>query len=237
MSWGSAWDMDDRTLTYDVLRDNNTWVYSTTGDSNFWTLPSMGFTDKNLAVGSTHKYQVRITDPNGNTLWSPISNTVTIASGSPSPYAQKVIDDGASHLWRLGEPSGNAYDWAGFDDLTMNGGYTRGTAGAIIGDSDKSTTFGGNDGFGATASPIPGPDVFSVESWFRTTTTSGGKIVGFGNANTGTSTNYDRHIYMEPDGRITFGIYHDGFYTVTLADVRSTTASGTRPSAPSTRQA
>ncbi len=84
---GSAWDMDDRTLTYDVLRDNNTWVYSTTGDSNFWTLPKMGFIDKNLPVGSTHKYQVRITDPNGNTLWSPISNTVTIASGSPSAYA------------------------------------------------------------------------------------------------------------------------------------------------------
>ena len=97
----------------------------------------------------------------------------------------------------------------------MNGGYTRGANGAIIGDSDKSTTFGGSDGFGATASPIPGPDVFSVESWFRTTTTSGGKIVGFGNTNTGTSTNYDRHIYMEPDGRITFGIYHDGFFTVT----------------------
>ena len=55
--------MDDQTLTYDVLRDNNTWVYSTTGDSNFWTLPSMGFIDKNLAAGSTHKYQVRITDP------------------------------------------------------------------------------------------------------------------------------------------------------------------------------
>jgi len=49
--------------------------------------------------------------------------------------------------------------------------------------------------------------------WFGTTTTSGGKLVGFGNANTGTSTNYDRHIYMEPDGRITFGVYRDGFFT------------------------
>ena len=97
----------------------------------------------------------------------------------------------------------------------MSGGYTRGADGAIIGDTDKSTNFGGGDGFGATASPIPGPDVFSVETWFRTTTTSGGKIVGFGNANTGTSTNYDRHIYMEPDGRITFGIYNNGSYTAT----------------------
>ncbi|WP_200961305.1 LamG domain-containing protein [Phycicoccus sp. Soil802] len=215
VSWGSAWDQDDKNLKYEVLRNNNTWVYTTTGDSAYWDLPTMGFIDKNLTPGTQVRYQVRITDPDGNLLWSPVSNTVTVGSGSPSPYAQKVIDDGASHLWRLGEPSGNSIDWAGFDDLTMNGGFTRGANGAIIGDSDKSTTFGGSDGFGATASPIPGPDVFSVESWFRTTTTSGGKIVGFGNNNTGTSSNYDRHIYMEPDGRITFGIYHDGFFTVT----------------------
>ena len=41
------------------------------------------------------RYQVRITDPDGNFLWSPVSNTVTVGSGSPSAYAQKVIDDGA----------------------------------------------------------------------------------------------------------------------------------------------
>ena len=109
----------------------------------------------------------------------------------------------------------------------MNGGYTRGADGAIIGDTDKATTFGGSDGFGATPAPIAGPDVFSVEAWFKTTTTSGGKIVGFGNANTGTSTNYDRHVYMEPDGRITFGVYHDGFFTATSPSLATTTASGT----------
>ncbi|WP_460966865.1 PKD domain-containing protein [Pedococcus soli] len=215
VSWGSAWDQDDKNLKYEVLRNNNTWVYTTTGDSNFWTLPTMGFVDKGLTPGTTVRYQVRVTDPDGNILWSPVSNTVTVGSGSPSAYAQKVLDDGANHLWRLGEPSGSAIDWAGFDDLTMSGGLTRGADGAVIGDTDKSTSFGGADGLGATTSPVVGPDVFSVESWFRTTTTSGGKIVGFGNANTGLSNNYDRHIYMEPDGRVTFGVYNNGFFTVT----------------------
>jgi PKD repeat protein len=214
VSWGSAWDQDNKTLTYEVLRNNNTWVHTTTGDSAFWDLPTKGFVDTGLTPGTSVRYQVRISDPDGNILWSPVSNTVTVGTGSPSAYAQKVIDDGASHLWRLGEPSGNGIDWAGFDDLTMSGGYTRGADGSIIGDSDKSTSFGGSDGLGATASPITGPDVFSVESWFRTTTTSGGKIVGFGNTNTGTSSNYDRHVYMEPDGRVTFGVWHDGAYTV-----------------------
>ncbi|SDP38037.1 PKD repeat-containing protein [Pedococcus dokdonensis] len=215
VSWGSAWDQEDKNLKYEVLRNNNTFVHTTTGDSEFWDLPTKGFVDTGLTPGSSVRYQVRITDSDGNILWSPVSNTVTVGSGSPSAYAQTVIDDGASHLWRLGEGSGSSIDWAGFDDLAMSGGYTRGAAGSIIGDSDKATSFGGSDGLGATTSQIVGPDVFTLETWFKTTTTSGGKLIGFGNANTGTSSNYDRHIYMEPDGRITFGIYHDGFFTTT----------------------
>ena len=53
VSFGSAWDMDDQELTYDVLRNNTTWVSSQKGKSNFWTLPRLGFTDKNLAPGAT----------------------------------------------------------------------------------------------------------------------------------------------------------------------------------------
>ncbi len=212
VSFGTAWDYDDEELTYEVLRNNNTWVSTQKAKSNFWTLPRIGLRRQEPDPGQPpYRYQVRITDPSGNILWSPVSNNVTIGTGSPSAYADAVRADGAEHLWRLGEPSGtSALDWAGFDDLTMTGGYTRGADGAIIGDTDTSTTFGGADGFGVTASPIHGPDVFSVETWFRTTTTSGGKIVGFGNTNTGTSTNYDRHIYMEPNGRITFGVYNNG---------------------------
>ncbi len=134
VSFGSAWDMDDQELTYDVLRNNTTWVTSQKAKSNFWTLPRLGFIDKNLTPGATYRYQVKITDPSGNILWSPVSNNVTIGTGSPSAYADAVRADGAQHLWRLGEPSGLALDWAGFDDLTMSGGYTRGTAGAINGD-------------------------------------------------------------------------------------------------------
>ena len=214
VSFGSAWDYDDETLTYEVLRNNNTWVDTQTAKSNFWTLPRIGFVDKGLTPGTSVRYQVRITDSAGNILWSPVSNTVTVGNGSASAYADAVRADGAEHLWRLGEPSGSsALDYAGFDDLTMTGGYTRGADGAIIGDTDKSTTFGGSDGFGVTPAPIAGPDVFSVETWFRTTTTNGGKLVGFGNNNVGTSTNYDRHIYMEPNGRLTFGVYNNGSYT------------------------
>ena len=216
VSWGTAWDYDDETLTYEVLRNNNTWVNTQTKKSNFWTLPRMGFVDTGLTPGSSVRYQVRITDPAGNVLWSPVSPTVTVGTGSPSAYAQSVRDDGAEHLWRLGEGSGSSVlDYSGFDDATLAGGYTRGASGALLNESDKATSFNGSDGVAVNSAPVDGPNVFSVEAWFRTTTTSGGKIVGFGNNPTGTSSNYDRHIYMSPNGRVSFGVWNNGAYTVT----------------------
>jgi signal peptidase I len=52
------------------------------------------------------------------------------------------------------------------------------------------------------------PNTFSLEAWFRTSTTSNGKIIGFGDSrNTVGDTNWDRHIYLDKDGRIVFGVY------------------------------
>jgi hypothetical protein len=46
--------------------------------------------------------------------------------------------------WRLGESSGlTAYDWAGYADGIVGSGVTRGTPGAIIGDSNTASTFNG----------------------------------------------------------------------------------------------
>src|SRR5918993_743403 len=131
VSFGSAWDYDDETLKYEVLRNNNTWVHTQTAKSNFWTLPRLGFVDKGLTPGTSVRYQVRITDAAGNVLWSPVSPTVTVGTGAPSAYAASVRDDGAEHLWRLGESSGaTVLDHAGFDDATLSGGDTRGRMGA-----------------------------------------------------------------------------------------------------------
>jgi hypothetical protein len=78
VSFGTAWDYDNNRLTYSVLRDGGTTpVYTTTVNTNFWTLPSHSFTDTGLVPGSTHTYRVRITDPLGNSLVSPVSNAVT----------------------------------------------------------------------------------------------------------------------------------------------------------------
>jgi PKD repeat protein len=54
---------------------------------------------------------------------------------------------------------------------------------------------------------IPGPQHYTIEAWIKTTTTKGGKIIGFGNSATGGSSTYDRHLYMTNSGAIAFGSY------------------------------
>jgi Laminin G domain. len=46
----------------------------------------------------------------------------------------------------------------------------------------------------------------------------GGKLLGLGNSASGNSSSYDRHIYMSPEGRITFGVYPNAVRTVSSTE-------------------
>jgi len=217
VSWTATYDQDNVNLQYKVVRDGQTAtpVYQTTQISNFWTRPSMGFVDTGLAPGSTHSYRVYVTDPDGNQI-SRLGNTVTIAaSNTGGAYSDAVTNAGASAYWPLDESSGTAgYDHAGFSDLQVQSGVTRGAAGPISG-TTASTFDGSSSGFAVTPSAANGPDTFTAQAWFNTTSTSGGKILGFGNSNTSTTSgSYDRHIYMDNNGQIWFGVYPGGVRTV-----------------------
>lgn len=60
------------------------------------------------------------------------------------------------------------------------------------------------------------PNTFSLEAWFRTGTKSNGKIIGFGSSsNTAVDGSYDRHIYLDKDGRVVFGVYPSAVRIVT----------------------
>lgn len=53
---------------------------------------------------------------------------------------------------------------------------------------------------------VTAPSAYSVAIWFKTTTTAGGRMIGFSASQTGTSTgSRDRHVYMNPNGSLTFG--------------------------------
>ena len=52
------------------------------------------------------------------------------------------------------------------------------------------------------------PNTFSLEAWFLTGKASNGVIIGFGDSRTTAGdTNWDRHIYLDKNGRIVFGVY------------------------------
>ncbi|WP_097193555.1 PKD domain-containing protein [Blastococcus aggregatus] len=212
VTWPAVADRDNENLTYRVYRDTNTStpVCEVTRPSRWWKLPTYGCTDTGASAGE-HRWQVTMADASGNQLASAwVTGTVPAGSSStPRRYAQAVMADGATNHWYLGEPSGGiAYDYAGTGDLTASSGVTRGTAGAIQGDANRAATFSGTStGTASTGTPVAGPQTFSVEAWFKTTSRNGGKIVGFGDRTTGQSTNYDRHVYMDTAGRLNFGIY------------------------------
>lgn len=87
-------------------------------------------------------------------------------------------------------------------------GITRNAAGPCPRDGGKAVTLNGSSGYitGPTTNAITGPQAFSVEIWFKATA-GGGKLIGFGNASTGASTNYDRHLYLTNNGSLVFGVY------------------------------
>ena len=210
-------DNDDITLTYRVLRSfSNTVVATYTADSRFWSRPWLSFTDTGLTPGSSQVYRIEVTDGN-STLRGDYSLPVTVAAVD-APYDQQVLADGPTAYWRLGEPSGTATatDSSGQNNTGPYSGVSLGVAGALTSGGNTAGDFSGTGRMiGQTAASQP--QTFSVEAWYRTTSTQGGKLVGFGNSANGTSSQYDRHVYLQNDGAVTFGIYDGSTRTVSSA--------------------
>lgn len=60
----------------------------------------------------------------------------------------------------------------------------------------------------ATNTSQTNPNTFSLEAWFKTSTKSNGRIIGFGSVrDTAIDGSYDRMIYLDKDGRVVFGVY------------------------------
>ena len=224
VSWTSNYDRDDMKLTYNVYRSDkgSTPVFTQTTSSTFWNRPAQYFTDTGLTAGKTYGYYITATDPSGNVAKS---NTISFVAGQnavdDTPYSQAVVADGASHYWRLDEASGatGSTDWVSGNDFKLGTGVTNGSAGAVNGSTDTAATFDGTtDGVAGATSGEAGSDTFTAEVWIKTTSTNGGKIIGFGDSQLGTSSSYDRHVYMDNNGHLIFGVYPGGVRTVSTSD-------------------
>ena len=135
-------------------------------------------------------------------------------ASSAGDYDSVVLADSPSSYWKLNESSGPTFaDATGGGNTGMAqavsdngiyvGGVTFGQPGIIS--TDNAITLDGSSGYVTSFLSCTNPGPFSVEIWFKTTTTAGGKLIGFGGNQTGSSGSYDRNIYMTNSGQLIFG--------------------------------
>ncbi|MBT1002474.1 PKD domain-containing protein [Paenarthrobacter sp. DKR-5] len=177
------------------------------------------------AALGTYTVKLTLTDAKGRSASTArvvrISNDLT-ATGTVAPsdaYGSAVYNISPTLYWRLGEKSGTAAADSSASNKpgTYRSGVTLGTAGALAGVSDTAGTFNGSNGLVSSNSSFVNPTVYSTEIWFKTTTKTGGELISFGNAATGTSTTHDRKVYMQNDGTLVFGVYTGSRVLVTTA--------------------
>ena len=129
--------------------------------------------------------------------------------------------------WKLDETAGTtAADTSGNGRTgTYNpnaAAFTRGIAGALTTDTPNlAVTLNGTTSCINTTSTttMNAPPQITEVVWFKTTTTNGGKLLGFemprtGVAIAGSGGTYDRHIYMDGAGKVWFGVYNGGYFTI-----------------------
>ena len=75
-------------------------------------------------------------------------------------------------------------------------------------------SFNGSSQYVSTTNSYANPTNFTISIWFKTNTLTGGKLIGFGNGQTGSSGSYDRHLYMNNAGQVYFGVYPGSVVTV-----------------------
>lgn len=211
----SVWDRDNATITYDVFRSPSVKIATITrSDGRFWNLPNLSITDSGQTPGAQVRYQVRAKDADGNVQWSAWSPYITVSSTPPAAYRAAVRASGADHFWRLDEAAGTRlYDDVG-DAVGTAIGLTLGSGGALLNDSNTAITSAGGSSPKMTTQDVDTADAaVTVEAWIKTTNTKGGRIVGFGDSATGTSTAglTDRVLYLDTSGRANFAI-NDGSY-------------------------
>lgn len=226
-------DPDSGTLTYNVYRDGNyTTPVATYGPvwAHSWTSPLYEFRDTGLTAGA-HYYQVDAVDETNQAVRS----VKFTASATGVGYQNAVNAFKPNTFWRVSETSGTiAADASGHNSTgSYFGSLNQGIAGAVP--NNTAIRLGEGSGIVSNAKAAAGSNTFAIGLWIRTTTTTGGRIIGFGDRQNGTSSNYDRVLYMTNTGQLIFGIngkgvqylwtpkaYNDGTWHYVVAELDPT---------------
>ena len=198
------WDRDDLNLTYELRRvGTSTPIATVTAKSTWWNRPGMVLEDLTATPGQAYTYTVVARDGDGNASTSQ-SVTVTVADGPAADYVTAVLADNPQLYYPLGSVQ---QDWAGGNNPVFGSGVTAAVPGIQKSATGFSNFSGSSNGIAVSSARVAAPAEFSTELWFRATSGSRGKLIGYGNAATGNSGSYDRHIYMRTNGQLVFGVY------------------------------
>ncbi|MEP7108826.1 MAG: LamG-like jellyroll fold domain-containing protein, partial [Ferruginibacter sp.] len=140
------------------------------------------------------------------------SPQATITVNVTSPNISQIP---AANLVANYKFSGNANDASGNNTGTLQNSPVQTADRFNI--TGGAFSFNGTTQYVSTANAYATPTDFTISIWFKTNTTVGGRLIGFGNAQTGLSGNYDRHIYMNNAGQIYFGVYPNTVVTINSA--------------------
>ncbi|MET0991660.1 MAG: LamG domain-containing protein [Lacisediminihabitans sp.] len=148
-----------------------------------------------------------------------VTNTNQAGTARDFTCADSITSERASALFAypLGDLTGSAVtDTSGNARTgTLYGTRATTTDRPCPRDAGMSATFNGMTNWISTPYKFAtAPNVFSLEAWIKTTV-KGGKIIGFGTAQTTISSQFDRHIYINTSGQAVFGVYNNGTQVIT----------------------
>ncbi|GAB3494303.1 LamG-like jellyroll fold domain-containing protein [Flexivirga lutea] len=133
---------------------------------------------------------------------------VVLGDQANPPFLYYELTDSSTRSGKAAaDSSGNARTG------TYQGTVTAGAAGPCS-PGGKGATLNGSSGWISTPTKVAGPNTFTLQTWFKTTSTSGGELIGFGDSQTGQPSNYDRHLYLTDSGQVVFGVYPGSVQTI-----------------------
>ncbi|MFI9060949.1 LamG-like jellyroll fold domain-containing protein [Streptomyces sp. NPDC053429] len=215
--WRTSYDEDDSKLTYRIYRNgSSTPAHTMTADSLEFERQQASWTDTTVKAGQSYTYRVTATDAAGNTSALSATASVTVPASVQS-YPNQVRADGANLYWRYDDTVSpyvaDSSTGGNTSGIQLNAPALRQTPGAVSGASTAMGFNGSSQQVYSDHRQTVGGS-YTIETWFKTNTTRGGKLIGFGDNTDRNSGSYDKQLYMTNAGRLVFGVYNGSTRTI-----------------------